>query len=146
VLAYTVAFTVSTTARFTDDTRLQAQRWLQPLAAEGRDILTVGAEWYLPTPKGQRVTNLLEYEAMPAVVDHRRPEYVVLTSLHYARSYRQRDNNVAMWRTVRRGVLPYRRTQRFRAEYLNWQFYRRLDPMYEGYFISPTIEIYQRRD
>ena len=146
VLVYTVAFTVSTTARFTDDTRLQAERWLQPLAAEGRDILTVGAEWYLPTPKGQRVTNLLEYGAMPAIVNHRRPEYVVLTSLHYARSYRQRDDNVAMWRTVRRGVLPYRRIQRFRAEYLNWQFYRKLDPMYEGYFISPTIEIYQRRD
>ena len=29
VLGYTVAFTVSTTARFTDDTRLKAQRWLQ---------------------------------------------------------------------------------------------------------------------
>ena len=146
VLAYTVAFTVSTTARFTDDTRLQAQRWLQSRVAEGHEVLTVGAEWYLPVPKGPRVTNLLQYGAMPAVVAHHRPDYVVLTSLHYARSYRERDGNVAMWDTVRRGVLPYRLVQRFRAEYLNWWFYRRLDPMYEGYFISPTIEVYQHRD
>jgi 4-amino-4-deoxy-L-arabinose transferase-like glycosyltransferase len=146
VLVYTVAFTVSTTARFTDDTRLQAQRWLQARVEEGSDVLTVGAEWYLPTPKGPRVMNLLQYLAMPAVVAHRRPTYVVLTSLHYARSYRERDENVAMWNTVRKGVLPYRLAQRFRAEYLNWWFYRKLDPMYEGYFISPTIEVYRRVD
>jgi 4-amino-4-deoxy-L-arabinose transferase-like glycosyltransferase len=146
VLVYTVAFTVSTTARFTNDTRLQAQQWLQPYAAEGKEILTVGAEWYLPTPKGPGVTNLLQYLAMPAVVADRRPDYVVLTSLHYARSYRDRDENVARWQTLRKGVLPYRLAQRFRAEYLNWRFYRKLDPMYEGYFISPTIEVYQRRD
>jgi hypothetical protein len=90
--------------------------------------------------------NLLEYGAMPGVVSHRRPDYVVLTSLHYARSYRERDGNVAMWDTVRRGVLPYRLAERFRARYLNWRFYRKLDPMYEGYFISPTIEVYQRVD
>jgi 4-amino-4-deoxy-L-arabinose transferase-like glycosyltransferase len=146
VLVYTVAFTVSTTARFTNDTRLQAQRWLQSRATEGYDVLTVGAEWYLPTPKGRRVMNLLEYLAMPGVVAERRPDYVVLTSLHYARSYRQRDENVAMWDTMRRGVLPYRLAKRFRAEYLNWRFYRKLDPMYEGYFVSPTIEVYQRVD
>src|SRR5262249_18249282 len=77
---------------------------------------------------------------------HLRPDYVVLTSLHYARAYRQRDDDVALWNTVRRGVLPYRLAERFRAEYLNWWFYRNLDPMYEGYFISPTIEIYRRLD
>lgn len=146
VLVYTVAFTVSTTARFTNDTRLQAQRWLQKRVEEGYDVLTVGAEWYLPTPKGRRVINLLQYLAMPAVVADRRPTYVVLTSLHYTRSYRERDENVAMWDTVRRGVLPYRLAKRFQAEYLNWRFYRKLDPMYEGYFISPTIEVYQRVD
>jgi len=146
VLAYTLAFTVSTTARFTSDTRLQAQRWLQSRVAEGYDVLTVGASWYLPTPSGPRVMNLLNYGMMPAEVAHRRPDYVVLTSLHYARSYRQRDDNVTMWNTVRKGVLPYRLAKRFRAEYLNWRFYTKLDPMYEGYFISPTIEIYQRVD
>jgi 4-amino-4-deoxy-L-arabinose transferase-like glycosyltransferase len=146
VLAYTVAFTVSTTARFTDDTRLQAQRWLQQRVAEGHAVLTVGAEWYLPTPTGPQVINLLNYGAMPGVVADRRPDYVVLTSLHYARSYRQRDDNVAMWDTVRKGVLPYRLERRFRAEYLNWHFYRNLDPMFEGYFVSPTIEVYRRVD
>jgi Dolichyl-phosphate-mannose-protein mannosyltransferase len=146
VLAYTVAFTVSTTARFTDDTRLQSQRWLQQRIAEGHDVLTVGAEWYLPVPKGPRVINLLQYGAMPSVVAERLPDYVVLTSLHYARAYRQQDDNVAMWDTVRKGKLPYRLAARFRAGYLNWHFYRHLDPMYEGYFISPTIEVYQRVD
>jgi hypothetical protein len=145
VLAYTVAFTVSTTTRFADDTRLQAQRWLQPRLENGASAITVGADWYLPTPKGE-VMHLLHYKAMPGEVARRRPTYVVLTSLHYARSYRQQDENVAMWDTVRRGVLPYRLAKRFRAGYLNWRFYTRLDPMYEGYFVSPTIEVYQRVD
>jgi 4-amino-4-deoxy-L-arabinose transferase-like glycosyltransferase len=146
VLAYTVAFSLSTTARFTDDTRIQAQRWLQQRVAEGHDVLTVGAEWYLPTPVGPRVVNLLNYGAMPGVVASQHPDYVVLTSLHYARAYRQQDDNVAMWDTVRRGVLPYRLERRFRAEYLNWHVYRKLDPMFEGYFVSPTIEVYRRVD
>jgi hypothetical protein len=146
VLAYTVAFTVSTTARFRDDTRLQAQRWLQQRVAEGHDVLTVGATWYLPALEGDRVTNLAMYGAMPGHLAGHRPDYVVLTSLHYARSYRQQDANVALWDTVRRGVLPYRLAERFRAGYLNWRFYTKLDPMYEGYFISPTIEVYRRVD
>jgi hypothetical protein len=81
---------------------------------------------------------------MRRVVAHRRPDFVVLTSLQYARSYRQRDANVAVWDSVREGRLPYRLARRFRAEYLNWRFYSRLDPMYEGYFVSPTIEVYRR--
>lgn len=148
IVSYTAAFTISTTARFTDDTRIQAQRWLNERVAEGRTALTVGAEWYLPRPErvADRVRNLLEYGAMPAVVEDQRPDYVVLTSLHYARSYRQQDDNVRMWDTVRRGVLPYRLVARFQARYLNYRLYRKLDPMYEGYFISPTIEVYQRQD
>jgi hypothetical protein len=148
VVGYTAAFTISTTARFTDDTRLQAQRWLNERVAEGWTVLTVGSEWYLPRPEpvADRVSNLLEYGAMPKVVEDQRPDYVVLTSLHYARSYRQRDANVQMWDTVRRGVLPYRLVARFQARYLNYRLYRKLDPMYEGYFISPTIEVYRRQD
>jgi hypothetical protein len=144
VLGYTLAFTVSTTARFTDDTRLQAERWLRPLAEDGSSILLVGARWYLPDPKGPGVTGLPVYGAMPRRVKHRRPDYVVLTSLHYIRSYRQQDGNVALWDTVRRGVLPYRLERRFRVEYLNWRLYRKLDPLFEGYFVSPTIEVYRR--
>ena len=144
VLGYTLAFTVSTTARFTDDTRLQAERWLRPLAENGSTILTVGAQWYLPDPRGPGVTRLPTYGAMPRRVRHRRPDYVVLTSLHYLRSYRHQDGNVALWDTVRRGVLPYRLERRFRGRYLNWRFYARLDPLFEGYFVSPTIEVYRR--
>jgi hypothetical protein len=144
VLGYTLAFTVSTTARFADDTRLQAERWLRPLAEDGSTILMVGARWYLPDSKGPGVSQLLRYGAMPREVAHRRPHYVVLTSLHYLRSYRRQDGNVALWNTVRRGELPYRRVRRFRAEYLNWRLYTKLDPLFEGYFVSPTIEVYRR--
>jgi hypothetical protein len=83
VLGYTLAFTISTTARFTDDTRLHTERWLRPLAEDGSSILLVGAQWYLPDPNGPGVTRLPVYGAMPRTVKHRRPDYVVLTSLHY---------------------------------------------------------------
>jgi hypothetical protein len=146
VLGYTLAFTVSTTSRFADDTRLQAERWLQPRAAAGAHIITVGDSRYLPKPTGPRVTNLLPSGAMSKVVKHRQPDLVVLTSLQYNRSYREQDENVAGWDSVRRGLLPYVLDRRFRARYLHWKFYTGLDPMYEGYFVSPTIEVYRRLD
>ncbi len=133
VLAYTVAFTVSTTARFTDDTRLQAQRWLQQRVRGGtrrshggRRMVPAGAE-RAPGDEPPPCTARCR-----AYVAERRPDYVVLTSLHYARSYRQQDDNVAMWDTVRKGVLPYRLAERFRAEYLNWHFYTEAGPDVRG--------------
>ncbi len=148
VVAYTAAFTVSTTARFAHDTRTRAAPWLQRRVAEGRSVLLVGVEWYLPhvVPGPGGVIYLPGYGQMLDVVAKRRPDYVVLTSLLYARAYRQHDENVALWDTVRQGRLPYELVRRFASPYLNSPVYSRLDPMYEGYFVSPTIEVYARRD
>ena len=74
---------------------------------------------------------------------HPLARYVVLTSLHFSRSYRQNDDNVAMWDAVRNGGLPYRAFT-FRGDFPNKGLYHRLDLMFEGYFISPTIEVYCR--
>ena len=145
VLGYTVAFTVSTTARFTDDTRLQAERWLQPRVAEGHDVLTVGAEWYLPRPKGRpgdatssstgrcRST----WPATPSRL-RRADQPALRPVLPAAGRQRRRVGHGPPGRASLppRPALPGR--------YLNWRFYRKLDPMFEGYFISPTIEVYQR--
>ena len=122
-----------------------ARRRLSVMRCGGSGVLSL-VEGKIAEIRRSGVTNLLQYGGMPRVVHHDRPDFVVLTSLHYARSYRQRDANVAVWDTVRRGGLPYRLARRFRAEYLNWRFYRTLDPMYEGYFVSPTIEVYRRVD
>ncbi|MGH7899123.1 MAG: hypothetical protein ACREQQ_14300 [Candidatus Binatia bacterium] len=34
--------------------------------------------------------------------------------------------------------------KRFDGEFLNRSFYRRLDPMFAGYFVSPTVEFYAK--
>jgi hypothetical protein len=34
----------------------------------------------------------------------------------------------------------------FEGDFLNRNPYRRLDPMFAGYFISPTIEFYARNE
>ena len=92
------------------------QRWLEQRVAEGHDVLTVGAEWYLPTPKGPGVTNLLQYLAMPAV-SRREP-----SRLRGADQPALRPVLPAAGRQCRRvghgarGVLPYRLAQRFRAD------------------------------
>ena len=36
--------------------------------------------------------------------------------------------------------------RQFDGEFLNRDLYARLDPMFAGYFVSPTIEIYARND
>jgi hypothetical protein len=32
--------------------------------------------------------------------------------------------------------------KRFEADFINKRLYTRLDPMFEGYFVSPTLEFY----
>jgi hypothetical protein len=45
---------------------------------------------------------------------------------------------------LRSGRSGYVLLRRFEADFLNKKLYRALDPMFEGYFVSPTLEFYRR--
>ena len=46
---------------------------------------------------------------------------------------------------LRSGGSDYVLVKRFEADFLNKKLYGALDPIFENYFISPTLEFYERK-
>jgi hypothetical protein len=74
------------------------------------------------------------------------PDLLEISSLIYLRGYRH-GNAIYMrhYDRLRSGRTDYVLLRRFEADFLNKKLYIALDPMFESYFISPTLEFYRRR-
>jgi hypothetical protein len=144
-LLYTAVFTVQTTARFRNDTRIQAGEWIGRHVKVGSRLLMIGPRPYVGTPPDEDrfEVNFLGHNAI-WLMDHRPDaDLIEVTSLMYARAYRHhlRPHRRIYDRLRTRGRL----VARFQSDFLNKRAYVALDPMFEGYFVSPTIELYARR-
>jgi hypothetical protein len=72
-------------------------------------------------------------------------DLVEITSMHYFRHERHRHPAFEpAYHRFRSGETGFRLVKAFDADFLNRDLYRRLDPMFAGYFISPTLEFYAR--
>ncbi|MGH7898551.1 MAG: phospholipid carrier-dependent glycosyltransferase [Candidatus Binatia bacterium] len=145
-LVYTAIFTIQTTARFRNDTRIQAARWLDE-TLPGR-LLIIGNVHYVALPSDPRIDVKIRNEALigkvPQWTDF---DLAEITSMHYSRHERHRHHLfLPAYEHLRNGGASLQLVKRFEADFLNRDLYSRLDPMFGGYFISPTIEFYSRRD
>ena len=146
VILYTFAFTVSTTRRFADDTRIQATEWLKDNYQPDQVLLLCGDMHYMATLPG--FTNIVtRKEAYLGGVDRNDTiDLIELSSLHYLRWYRHgHAAYMHVYDQFRAGRCKYELVKRFEADYLHKDFYCLLDPMFECYFISPTLEFYSRK-
>ena len=149
-LCYTLAFTYSTTGRFSDDTRIQASAWLRDNAASFRSIILVGDGHYMATvPGAPTISSHSEagvFELLNDPISQDAPDLLEISSLLYLRWYRH-GTEVYMrnYDRLRSGQTDYVLLKRFEADFLNKKLYGALDPMFESYFISPTLEFYGRR-
>ena len=146
VAVYTFAFTCSTTRRFANDTRMQATEWLKDNYQPDQVLLLCGDMHYMATLPG--FSNIVtRKESFLGGVDRNDTiDLIELSSLHYLRWYRH--GNAAymhVYDQFRAGRCKYELVKRFEADYLHKDFYRLLDPMFECYFISPTLEFYSRK-
>jgi 4-amino-4-deoxy-L-arabinose transferase-like glycosyltransferase len=148
-LCYTLAFTYSTTARYAHDTRIQAAEWLRGQAASFGEIWLAGDTAYLATlPGTSNISShteggVLKYLSING--GNGAPDLLEITSLHYLRWYRHgNEHYMNEYDQLRSGRSGYVLLKRFEADFLNKRLYIALDPMFEGYFISPTLEFYQR--
>lgn len=144
--AYTVLFTVQTTARFTHDTRIDAGKWLEKNLRHGEILAACGWSRYIALPDersgcvlvGGKDDGLVEQLADNAPYD-----LIETTSLHYDRHVRHGATNpLAAYRRLRSAEGPFTRVATFEAKFIHKAFYQKLDPMFGGYFISPTIEFF----
>ncbi|HWR98118.1 MAG TPA: glycosyltransferase family 39 protein [Candidatus Methanoperedens sp.] len=141
---YTTLFTWQTTHRFSHETRVEAARWLAGQLGAGSRLLVLGWGRYLALPapetgidiKGESERILAEPEKLAAY------DLVETSSLVSRRYYRHGDGGgIALYEGLK-DPQHFRLVQRFDAPFVNKALYAKLDPMFEGYFLSPTLEFY----
>ncbi len=148
VIGYTALFTFSTTERFRHDTRVEAGEWLDQALAPDRRLLICGFSPYFALPDDPRLRVVSANEAWITRL-HERTDFdlVEISALHYWRY--QRHHHPAFepaYHRFRAGELGFKLVKRFEGDFLNRDLYEALDPMFAGYFVSPTLEFYERSD
>jgi 4-amino-4-deoxy-L-arabinose transferase-like glycosyltransferase len=145
-LAYTGLFTLQTTARFKNDTRIQAGNWIgQHIQGDSR-LMMIGSRSYvgLPPDEERYDIDFIDHSMITRATRDRRVDIIEITSLMYARAYR---HHLRPHRRVYEQLRTRRRlVARFESHFINKALYVALDPMFEGYFVSPTIELYAPRE
>ena len=149
IVGYTVLFALTTTLRYAHDSRDEAAEMIKGSYAAGTTIaVTEFANYYPAIDEGR-----FELVACPqgthdayALVDCN-ADVVILSGMLFWRPYRSPEifgDQYAGYEALRQGALGYRRVASFQKGFLNKNLYTALDPMFEGYYVSPTIEIYER--
>ncbi|HSD09608.1 MAG TPA: phospholipid carrier-dependent glycosyltransferase [Candidatus Binatia bacterium] len=143
---YTALFTFQTTDRLRHDTRIEAARWLDQTLKPGERLLLCGYSPYLAVPTDQRILVTAANEVLISkLADRTDFDLAEITSMHYWRHERHRHPAfLPAYQRLREGRTPLHLVKRFDADFLNRDLYRRLDPMFAGYFVSPTLEFYAR--
>ena len=145
---YTGVFTLSTTSRFSSDTRAQADRWMRQNLGATQKMHMFGWRHYTGFLDDDKDNRMLQHtEGVLSKADGIPPsELIEITSLHYLRWYRHNERRyMSAYDTVRDPRGHFECVAIFDAPYLNRDLYGSLDPMYRCYFISPTIEIYRHK-
>ena len=146
-LACTLVFDFQTTARFTRETRQQAGYWLDRQLQPGQSLLVAGWHRYLALPTCIRCYRL-EYKSKEAPLNRIETaatfDLVEISSMHHARHLRHgNDGMLAIYQELRDPRGDFELVARFDSDFLNKKLYERLDPMFGGYFVSPTLEFYR---
>ena len=152
VFIYTAAFSITSTDRFKRDTRIESASWAVHNLRSGSEIYFVDPHFgfsYGPALDSKIFHSIpISLSEMGRLMKNNSlPLYSIfcLSSLDYGRYYRQKVDRegIQLWDSIRKHPETFYKIKTFESWFLNKSMYCRLDPMYEGYFISPTIEFYQ---
>lgn len=145
-ILYTAVFSFQTTDRLRHDTRIEAARWLDETLKPGERLLLCGYSPYLAVPTDPRIVVKAENEVVIGNLGRRDDfELLEITGMQYWRHERHRHPAFEpAYQRLRSGEEGFHLVKRFDADFLNRDLYRALDPMFAGYFVSPTLEFYAR--
>jgi hypothetical protein len=144
-LAYTTWFCVETNARYGDDTREQAARWLRTYNGEPMHVAALGSGAYLGHFKGSDVVTFKVHpEGNAGRLYNEDFDLIQISSLHYLRWLRhgRPDFYGTVYGRIRDNDANLRLVKRFEDDFPNKRFYGVLDPMFTCLFVSPTLEFY----
>ncbi len=148
-LLYTSVFTLQTTARYSHETRVAAGEWIEQNAEPGSSLVIVGWRRYqgLPAALDKYNARFSDENFVGKIRADRNYGLIEISSLLYQRHYRH--GNVEYmngYDRLRDPQGPFELVQKFESHFVNKKLYMTLDPMFEGYFVSPTIEFYRARE
>ena len=146
IIGYTAIFSWQTTLRFKNDTRIEAAKWLHEYCAKNNinEFVTIGAINYSATANNGNFKKISYVSEIDFFRNYRNKQIDMLqiTSIMYNRAYRHNNPfTKGMYEEVRHK--NYILIKRFASNFINKNIYTKLDPMFEGYFISPTLEFYR---
>ncbi|HEY5998243.1 MAG TPA: glycosyltransferase family 39 protein [bacterium] len=141
---YTLVFTAQTARRFSHETRVEAARWLEGYLKPGARLYVAGWGRYnaLPDPAGGIQVEGGSERGLGDPAKMAAYDLIETSSLVSRRHERHGDAAAVAVYAGLKDPQRYRLVRRFSAEFLNKCLYTRLDPMFEGYFVSPTLEFY----
>lgn len=147
---YTALFSIQTTSRWTRETRVEAGRWLDTALPKGGTMLMLGWHRYggMPSDPKRAVVYASHLEKPIRCLEPTDPyDLIQITSLHFDRYYREwHPAMTPAYERLRDPNGPFTLVKRFESRFLNKAFYAKLDPMFGGYFVSPTLEFYRARN
>jgi hypothetical protein len=147
--AYTGLFTVQTTARYANETRLVAARWIERTSAPGTSLLLCGSKPHMAIPR-DRTRFQIQFSTDQAIANLPADapyDLIEISSQLYNRYYRSGNQElVVAYDRLRDPQGPFERVARFESRFVHKDWYVKLDPMFEGYFLSPTIELYRAKN
>ncbi len=147
--AYTGLFTVQTTARYSNETRIAAARWMERSAEPGTSLLLCGSKPHMAIPRDRTKFEIRfsTDQAVAGLPDDAPYDLIEISSQLYNRYYRSGDPElVSAYDRLRDPDGPFERVARFESHFVHKDWYVKLDPMFEGYFLSPTIEFYRSKN
>jgi 4-amino-4-deoxy-L-arabinose transferase-like glycosyltransferase len=149
-LGYTSVFTYQTTARYSNDTRVVAGHWVDQYLASGGKMLNIGG-WgsYYAIPYDKAVTVHEDTQFMFSKDTNYRLPYdlIQISSIMYNREYRRGKGAFEQaYNKIRDPNGQFRLVKRFESNFINKHLYEKLDLMFGGYFLSPTLEFYVPKD
>jgi 4-amino-4-deoxy-L-arabinose transferase-like glycosyltransferase len=152
VFAYTLVFSVTSTDRFRHDTRLEAAAWAAGNLKAGSTFFFVAPHFGFSYSPGldDKIFNHISIslgDLKTRIMDYSLPDncFLCLSSLDYDRDYRKKKDlkSIQVWESIRNQPELFEKIKSFQGWFINKSLYTRLDPMFAGYFVSPTIEFYQ---
>ena len=148
-LAYTGIFTGQTAARYAHETRDVAGRWLDQNFMTNQTMLACGWTRYLALPSQFPPSAIIGGRDDHMVRKLRGDEtfdLIQISSLVFERHYRHGERDwIKAYNRLRDPAGPFKLVAKFDSDFINKNLYMKLDPMFGGYFVSPTLEFYRAK-
>ena len=149
-LGYTSVFSAQTAARYAHETRDEAGHWLDKKMNPGGSLLVCGWSRYAALPQSPdeyKISGGKDDAPVRKLPGDAPYDLIEITSLHADRHFRQgEDGWINAYKRLRDPNGPFTRVAKFESHFINKRLYTKLDPMYAGYFVSPTLEFYRAKN